>query len=78
MPVGFSNGRYCGNERCSCRLPATKRCRGKIKKKDEEMVIQLAKTRDILKSLGEIKQANQLLVGFALETQNEREYALEK
>ena len=50
----------------------------KIKKKDEEMVIQLAKTRDILKSLGEIKQANQLLVGFALETQNEREYALEK
>src|SRR5690554_2545214 len=44
----------------------------KIKKKDEEgtMTIELTKTQDILKSLGEIKK-NQFLVGFALETQNE-------
>lgn len=50
----------------------------KIKKQDDEMFIKLAKTKDILRSLGRVKQPNQLLVGFALETQNEREYALSK
>ena len=33
---------------------------------------------DILKALGEKKKQHQLLVGFALETTNEREYALNK
>jgi phosphopantothenoylcysteine decarboxylase/phosphopantothenate--cysteine ligase len=42
----------------------------KIKKTDEELNIKLKKTKDILKSLGEIKKQNQLLVGFALETEN--------
>ncbi|WP_179345296.1 bifunctional phosphopantothenoylcysteine decarboxylase/phosphopantothenate--cysteine ligase CoaBC [Winogradskyella ursingii] len=46
----------------------------KIKKKDETFTIQLEKTKDILKSLGEIK-SNQFLVGFALETNNEVENA---
>lgn len=50
----------------------------KIKKKTDNLTIALTKTKDILKSLGEIKRADQLLVGFALETTNEREYALSK
>ncbi len=50
----------------------------KIKKADGEFNIILTKTKDILKSLGQIKKANQLLVGFALETNNEEEYALKK
>jgi len=36
--------------------------------------LELEKTKDILKSLGEIK-TNQFLVGFALETNNELEHA---
>ncbi len=50
----------------------------KIKKKEEELEIRFLKTKDILKSLGEIKKPGQLLVGFALETNNERANALAK
>ena len=50
----------------------------KIKKNDGELVIGLKKTKDILKSLGEKKSEKQVLVGFALETNNEREYAIGK
>jgi phosphopantothenoylcysteine decarboxylase/phosphopantothenate--cysteine ligase len=50
----------------------------KIKKTSDELVIELKKTKDILKSLGENKSSKQVLVGFALETNNEREYALGK
>lgn len=46
----------------------------KIKKKDTSLDIQLAPTKDILASLGAIKD-QQLLVGFALETNNEEENA---
>lgn len=46
----------------------------KIKKKDSTFTIELEKTKDILKSLGQIK-TNQFLVGFALETNNELEHA---
>jgi phosphopantothenoylcysteine decarboxylase/phosphopantothenate--cysteine ligase len=50
----------------------------KIKKEnDDNMTIELIKNPDILKSLGEIK-THQLLVGFALETNNEEEYAKKK
>ena len=50
----------------------------KIKKEnDDNLVIELVKNPDILKSLGEIK-THQLLVGFALETNNEEEYAKKK
>ncbi len=49
----------------------------KIKKKDSTFTIELEKTKDILKSLGQIK-SNQVLVGFALETNNELEHAKEK
>jgi phosphopantothenoylcysteine decarboxylase / phosphopantothenate---cysteine ligase len=50
----------------------------KIKKNDGSFTIELTKTKDILKSLGEKKNSKQLLVGFALETNNEKEYALKK
>ena len=46
----------------------------KIKKKGETLTLELEKTKDILASLGAIK-TKQLLVGFALETDNELEYA---
>lgn len=49
----------------------------KLKKKDEEFVIELERTQDILKTLGEIKQ-NQFLVGFAAETQDIHKYGKEK
>jgi|TARA_B110000879_G_scaffold47400_1_gene66797 phosphopantothenoylcysteine decarboxylase/phosphopantothenate--cysteine ligase len=49
----------------------------KIKKKDATTEIVLEKTKDILASLGEIK-GHQLLVGFALETNNEEENAIGK
>lgn len=50
----------------------------KIKKEnDDNLIIELVKNPDILKSLGEIK-THQLLVGFALETNNEEEYAKRK
>ena len=50
----------------------------KIKKTDNVFNVELTKTKDILKSLGERKTNKQLLVGFALETNNEKEYALKK
>ena len=42
----------------------------KIKKKDEEMNIELEKTDDILKYLGENKKEGQKLIGFSMETTN--------
>jgi len=50
----------------------------KIKKKTGDLHIELKKTTDILASLGQLKQAHQLLIGFALETENEEAYAKEK
>lgn len=50
----------------------------KIKKNSDSLTLELTKTRDILKALGERKKATQLLVGFALETNNEKENALKK
>ena len=50
----------------------------KIKKNEGTINIELTKTKDILKSLGEKKKNKQILVGFALETNNEKEYALKK
>jgi phosphopantothenoylcysteine decarboxylase/phosphopantothenate--cysteine ligase len=50
----------------------------KIKKEQDTFLVELKKTKDILKHLGEIKKHGQFLVGFALETNNEKEYALKK
>ncbi len=49
----------------------------KIKKKENNLDLQLVKTIDILSALGKIK-TKQCLVGFALETENVTEYAKEK
>ncbi len=43
----------------------------KIKKTGDELSLQLVKTKDILKKLGSLKTSQQLLIGFALETENE-------
>lgn len=43
----------------------------KIKKKEDTFTIELKKTEDILKKLGSIKKDEQVLVGFALETNDE-------
>lgn len=43
----------------------------KIKKSDQALSIELVKTRDIAAELGSQKKNGQLVVGFALETENE-------
>lgn len=50
----------------------------KIKKKQEAWSIDLVKNKDILLQLGQQKKAGQFLMGFALETHNEKENALGK
>ena len=50
----------------------------KIKKDFAQLSIELVKTKDILASVGKIKRDNQLLIGFALETENETENAKKK
>ncbi|MBK0377934.1 bifunctional phosphopantothenoylcysteine decarboxylase/phosphopantothenate--cysteine ligase CoaBC [Mucilaginibacter segetis] len=50
----------------------------KIKKQQGDINIELKKTTDILKTLGEQKTNGQILVGFALETNNEEAHAIEK
>ena len=50
----------------------------KMKKKDNNFTISLKKTEDILKAIGELKKEYQILVGFALETENETQNALSK
>ena len=50
----------------------------KIKKEDATLSVSLKPTKDILKSVGEIKKEKQLLIGFALETDNELENAKNK
>lgn len=50
----------------------------KIKKNDEEMTISLVKNPDVLHTIGETKNENQWLVGFALETNDALENAAKK
>lgn len=50
----------------------------KIKKSESVFNISLKKTTDILAKLGELKRKDQLLVGFALETEQEEMYAQQK
>jgi len=49
----------------------------KIKRKDQGLTIQLKPTQDIAKELGNAKK-NKILIGFALEIENEIENAIEK
>jgi len=50
----------------------------KIKKQSDPLTLQLTNTQDILFSLGQKKRKNTVLVGFALETENELANAREK
>lgn len=50
----------------------------KIKKSSNSLTIELVKTPDTLATLGEMKTKNQVLAGFALETNNGIEYAKSK
>lgn len=50
----------------------------KMKKKDVSLTIELEPTPDILATLGATKRKDQILVGFALETDNELENAKSK
>lgn len=50
----------------------------KIKKQEDTLAIQLGRTKDILKTLGGQKKAGQLLIGFALETNDEEANAAKK
>ncbi len=50
----------------------------KIKKSSDNLNIELEKTDDILKSLGAKKKKDQILIGFALETENALENAKKK
>jgi len=50
----------------------------KIKKKEDQFSIAIKKTTDILASIGTKKTEKQLLIGFALETNNEVEHAKDK
>lgn len=49
----------------------------KMKKQDGDLIIEMERTKDILKSLGEAK-TDQFLVGFAAETNNPLEYGMKK
>lgn len=50
----------------------------KIKKKSQELVVTLKKTRDIADEIGKNKNAQQFFVGFAAETEQLEEHALSK
>jgi phosphopantothenoylcysteine decarboxylase / phosphopantothenate---cysteine ligase len=50
----------------------------KIKKKDSPLELRLEETEDIAAALGKSKKANQKLICFALETENEEAHALSK
>ncbi len=50
----------------------------KIKKQEEGLTLELSQTNDILRSLGHNKKQDQVLVGFALETNNEVDNAKQK
>lgn len=50
----------------------------KIKKAESTTSILIEKTNDILAALGAAKKSNQIIVGFALETENEEVNALKK
>ncbi|WGS64745.1 bifunctional phosphopantothenoylcysteine decarboxylase/phosphopantothenate--cysteine ligase CoaBC [Marinitoga aeolica] len=50
----------------------------KIKKENENIILELDRNPDILKELGKIKKENQILIGFAAETNNLLNYAKRK
>jgi len=55
-----------------------KKASEKIKKTEGNLSLDLVKTKDILLKAGELKSKKQTLVGFALETNNEKKNAIKK
>ena len=53
-------------------------CDQKIKKKEEDLTIEMERTQDILGALGAMKRPGQILCGFAMETQDMVENARRK
>ncbi|SHH16179.1 bifunctional phosphopantothenoylcysteine decarboxylase/phosphopantothenate--cysteine ligase CoaBC [Thermosipho atlanticus] len=50
----------------------------KIKKVNSKLIVELERTKDILSEIGKNKKNNQIVVGFAAETENIIEYGKEK
>lgn len=50
----------------------------KLKRENENLILELKPTQDIAAELGKMKMENQFLIGFALETNNEEANALQK
>lgn len=50
----------------------------KLKKRGENLVIEMKPTKDIAAEIGKIKRDGDIIVGFALETDNERSNAISK
>ena len=50
----------------------------KVKREKENLVIELRPTKDIAAAVGKMKRDDQFLVGFALETNDEEQNALDK
>jgi phosphopantothenoylcysteine decarboxylase/phosphopantothenate--cysteine ligase len=74
----FTNARACIMSAAVADYAPTHVALQKIKKHDAGLNIELKKTTDILKTLGEQKRDGQILVGFALETNNEEQNAITK
>lgn len=52
--------------------------KNKIKKQDKNLVIDLKRTKDIAFEMGQLKKSNQVMVGFAAETESVLEHAVQK
>ena len=74
----FANAKACIMSAAVADYTPTHVAPQKIKKQDGGLNIELKKTIDILKTLGEQKTKDQVLVGFALETNDEEENAISK
>ena len=74
----FSNAKACVMSAAVADYTPVKVSDQKIKKQEASLDIELKKTTDILKTLGSQKRKDQVLVGFALETDNEEQNAIDK
>ncbi len=74
----FPDARICIMNAAVADFTPTVVANQKIKKQDSSLTIALKPTVDILQTLGAQKKHDQILVGFALETTNGEQYALDK
>jgi len=74
----FANSTICVMSAAVADYTPAYTAKQKIKKTDATFNIELKKTTDILGTLGSQKKAGQLLVGFALETNDEEKNAIKK